>query len=353
MPESNYTILIVEDDPGVNALLRDTLESFGYNTVVSFDGADALAKLKTHRFDLVLTDVFMPRVNGFEVCQAVKRDMHAGFIPVIILTGSASREHRIHGLDIGADEFLSKPFDPIELRVRVSSLLKLKAFTDELENAEQVLFSLALTVAAKDSYTRGHCLRIAHNTVAIGRAIGMSESDLRALYRGAFLHDIGKIAIPDNILQKAGQLDEAEISTMMEHTIRGEEICHPLKTLAQSLPAIRHHHERMDGKGYPDGLTGDAIPLTARIVGACDLLDALITDRPYRRGLPLDQAVRMLEEASNNGHLDPDLTAVLTGLISHQPSDLMLARPGEHPVALHFPPAPPPRNTVAITPTPF
>ena len=337
MEENRHTILIVEDDPGVNALLRDTLQSFGFKTLNCFDGREALDKLAANPVDLVLTDVFMPRMNGFELCQAVKHKMHQGFIPVIILTGSASREHRIHGLDIGADEFLSKPFDPIELRVRVNSLLKLKAFTDELENAEQVLFSLALTVAAKDSYTRGHCLRIAHNALAVGRALGLPETDQRALYRGAFLHDIGKIAIPDSILQKSAKLDDAEILVMMEHTVRGEEICHPLKTLAGALPAIRHHHERLDGKGYPDGLIGDAIPAIARIVAAVDLLDALITDRPYRRGLPLDKAILMLADAAGSGHLDPEITATLTGLVSREPATLMLDRPGEEVSVVRFP----------------
>jgi putative two-component system response regulator len=323
-PSGGY-ILVVEDDVGVNALLNDTLQSFGYRTVAAFDGVEAMEVLGRESVDLVLTDINMPRMNGFDLCHNIKKLFRNKFIPVIILTGSGSRENRIRGIEIGADEFLSKPFDTVELQARVRSLLKLKRFTDELENAEQVLFSLALTVAAKDPYTRGHCHRIAHNAVTVGQEMGLFEDELRGIQRGGYLHDIGKIAIPDIILQKQGTLSEDETRVMMDHTVRGEEICRPLQTLAAALPVIRHHHERMDGKGYPDGVAGDKIPLGARIVAAVDLLDALITDRPYRRGLPLKVAVTILNEAAANGHLDPSVTGLLARIVTQTPERLMLS----------------------------
>jgi putative two-component system response regulator len=318
MNQDTVSILVVEDDQGVNALLRDTLGAFGYRTIHAFDGMEGLDKFRAEKIDLVITDVFMPRMNGFELCSIIKKEYNTCFTPVIILTGSSSREHRIHGINIGADEFLAKPFDAYELKARVSSLLKLKRFTDELENAEQVLFSLALTVAAKDVYTRGHCHRIAHNAVVIGRHLGLNEGEMRALQRGGFLHDIGKIAIPDLILQKQAALDGDEMRTMMEHPVKGVEICSPLHTLASALEIIHYHHERMDGNGYPEGIKGENISFLARIVSAVDLLDALITDRPYRKGLPLETVVKMLREAAETGHLDPMVVAVLTDIIANQ-----------------------------------
>ncbi len=300
----------------MNGILRNMLQRLGYRTGQAYDGVEALDLIAAEMPDLVITDINMPRLNGFELTERIKTELSEQYVPVIILTGTEERKDRIHGLEIGADEFLFKPFDPVELRVRVGSLLKLKRFTDDLESAEHILFTLALTVAAKDAYTRGHCQRIADNARVVGELIGLDEQQLQTLWRGAFLHDIGKLAIPDRILLKADALDEQEFHLMMEHTVKGEEICRPLRTLEPALPIIRSHHERVDGNGYPDNLSGEDIPLGARIVAAVDLFDALITDRPYRSRLPLPRAVDMLREAAHNGHIDPAIGEILVRAIS-------------------------------------
>lgn len=325
--ESPATILVVDDDPGINDLLGDTLRGFGYLTLHAYDGLQAVEMLESQPVDLVITDVIMPKMDGFELCARVKRRTSEHFTPVIILTGSNNREDRIHGLDLGADEFVTKPFDAVELKVRVRSLLRLKSLFDELESAELVLFTLASTVAAKDPYTKGHCQRIAHNAVVVGVEMGLSQAELRAIQRGGYLHDIGKIGVPDAILQKTSPLTKEEFQIMMEHTVRGEEICRPLKTLAPALPIIRSHHERMDGTGYPDGLKGEAIPLGARIVAAVDLFDALITDRPYRSGLSRPDTVTKIHQAAESGHLDPNVVAVLAKIVRDSPELILTGWP--------------------------
>jgi len=204
----------------------------------------------------------------------------------------------------------------VEIKARIGSLLRLKQVTDELVNAEEVIFSLALAVEAKDPYTKGHCHRLSYMGVEVGRRLSLSEEERQAIKRGGILHDIGKIGVPDNILLKPTSLDDAERELMMEHPVKGEEICKPLRTLAPTLPIIHHHHERIDGGGYPDGLKGDEIPIGARIVAAVDVFDALTTDRPYRGALPVKEAVRTLHEASDSGHLDPDVVNQLLEIVN-------------------------------------
>ena len=213
---------------------------------------------------------------------------------MVFLTGLDSREDRIKAIKAGADDFLSKPFHPEELRARVRSLVQLKHHTDELESAESVIRGLALTVEARDKYTNGHCQRLASYATALGTALGLPADALKALGRGAYLHDVGKVGIPDEVLLKPSKLTDAEFAVMQQHTVIGDSLCGDMRSLAPVRPIVRHHHERLDGSGYPDRLSGDAIPLLAQIVGIVDAYDAMTTTRPYREARQVDVACREL-----------------------------------------------------------
>jgi putative two-component system response regulator len=254
--------------------------------------------------DLALLDVVMPHQTGFEICQAMKSKPETRLIPIILLTGLNSDHDRIHGITCGADDFLNKPVNKQELLARVHSLLRLKHFTDELDNAEAVLFSLALTIEAKDPYTEGHCDRLSKYSVTLGEKLGL-PGDLRvALRRGGLIHDIGKLAVPEQILLKPGPLTPEERKIMEKHTTEGERICAPLRSFRNVLPIIRHHHEKQDGSGYPDGLKGAQVPLTARILQITDIYDALTTDRPYRKALSIEKAFSIMREEVKRGWWD-------------------------------------------------
>jgi putative two-component system response regulator len=298
------TILVADDNEDSRVLLSDVLSTAGYQVVCAADGQQALARLDSNSIDLALLDVVMPRPTGFEICQAIKSKAETRLIPVVLVTGLDRDDDRIHGFLCGADDFLSKPVNKHELLARVHSLLRLKHFTDELDNAEAVLFSLALTIEAKDPYTEGHCDRLSKYSVALGEKLGLPD-DLRfVLRRGGLIHDIGKLAVPDQILLKPGPLTPEERKIMEKHTIEGERICAPLRSFRNVLPIIRHHHEKQDGSGYPDGLKGAQVPITARILQITDIYDALTTDRPYRKALSTEKAFSIMREEVKRGWWD-------------------------------------------------
>jgi len=278
--------------------MRELLESRGYDVTIAADANEAEAAIADHPPDLILLDVVMPGRSGYEVCRRLKGDIATRLIPVVIITGLTDREDRVRGIEAGADDFLNKPIFPEELFARVKSLLKLKEFTDELESVESVLFILALSVEARDPYTEGHCERLARMSAELGQHLGLDEDDVTALRRGGVLHDLGKIVVPDAILKKGKFLTQEEWQIMKRHPATGEAICKPLKSLRKTLPIIRHHHERWNGSGYPDGLKGEEIPLLARVLQVVDVYDALRTARPYKMALSHAEAQRtMLAEA--------------------------------------------------------
>jgi putative two-component system response regulator len=213
-------------------------------------------------------------------------------------------QDRVRGIAAGADDFLIKPLERTELLARVRSLLHLKAFTDELDRSESVLMTLGASIEGKDPYTKGHCERLADLSSRLGKSMGLGAEEITALRRAGSLHDIGKIAVPDAILLKPGPLTPEEAAVMKTHPEVGEKICAPLRTLRHVLPIIRHHHEKMDGTGYPDGLRGERIPMAARILQIVDVYDALTTERPYRRALVRADALRTLRAEAERGWWD-------------------------------------------------
>ena len=295
------SVLIVDDIAGSARLIASLLAPDGHAVRAAGDGAEALRLIRADPPDLVLMDVMMPHMNGFEACRAIKQDRSTRLIPVVLVTSLDDTASRIRGIEAGADDFISKPFNAHELRARVRSLLRIKGYTDELDSAESVIVSLALTIEARDCTTDGHCQRLAQYSFALGQALGLNEDDLSALARGGYLHDVGKIGIPDGVLLKPGPLTPDEYELIKQHPIVGERLCGELRSLRRVRPIVRHHHERLDGSGYPDGLIGDAIPLLAQITSIVDVFDALTTDRPYRTALPIAAAALELRSEVARG----------------------------------------------------
>jgi putative two-component system response regulator len=310
-------ILIVDDDPAIIDLLVRILSRDGYTTVIARNGLEALDCVEREPPDLILLDVTMPLLDGFAVCQRLKDNEATALIPVTMLTGLDDRENRQRGLEVGTDDFLTKPFDTSLLRARISSQLRLKRLTDQLERTEQVIFMLALAVEAKDAYTEGHLRRLASYSEQLAIAATIPSHQLKAIRFGGLLHDIGKISIDDAILRKPGQLTADEYEQIKQHPDYGARIIQPMRFASEVGPIIRHHHERWDGQGYPQGLRGEAIPVGARIVAVVDAYDAMMTDRPYRRSLGLAESLRRLREGQGT-QWDPQLVEIFVAMVEHE-----------------------------------
>lgn len=309
------TVLVADDNEANLELLSGILTAAGYQVICARNGENALAAVSKGMVDLALLDVVMPVRSGFSLCQEIKSNPETCLLPVVLVTGLTDRNDRIHGIMCGADDFLNKPVNKHELLARVQSLVRMKEFTNELENAETVLFSLATSIEAKDPYTEGHCERLSEYSVALADRLRLPEELRVALRRAGIVHDIGKVVVPENILLKQGPLTDAEWKVMKQHPIVGERICRPLRAFRLVLPIIRNHHEKLDGSGYPDGLKGDQIPLAARILQTVDIYDALTTDRPYRKALPPEKAFAMMQEEVKRGWWDQALVDEFEDLI--------------------------------------
>jgi putative two-component system response regulator len=301
------TILVADDLAANRELLEELLTTQGFTVITVSGGADVIQELVRTPVDLVLMDVMMPGLSGFQACEKIKNNPDTYLIPVILITALCDRQDRIEGIKVGADDFLSRPVDRAELLARVRSLLRLKHRTDELERAESVLFSLARSIEGKDPYTHGHCERLADYSARLGQQLGLAEDQITALRRAGIVHDVGKIAVPDAILLKPGRLTPDEWTIIREHSAVGERICAPLKSFRFVLPIIRHHHEKLDGSGYPDGLRGDAIPIAARVLQIVDVYDALTTDRPYKKAFSITDALQTMKEEVSQGWWDPHI----------------------------------------------
>lgn len=311
-------ILVVDDNQENAIIMCELLSSRGNEARAAFSAAEAEKEIAANPPDLILLDVIMPGKTGYELCRELKDDPETRLIPIVMITGLGDRQARIRGLEAGADEFLNKPVYPEELFARVKSLLRLKEFTDELDNAEAVLLSLGLSVESRDPYTEGHCERLAQYARDLGHFLGLDHDSLVALKRGGYLHDLGKIAIPDEVLKKEANLTEADWKIMKQHPIIGENICRPLRSLRAVLPIIRHHHEHWNGSGYPDGLTGKNIPLLARVLQTVDVYDALRTERPYKRARTHEDARAVMMEESEKGLWDTELVSAFFEMLSER-----------------------------------
>jgi len=308
-------LLVVDDNPDTMELMSELLASRGYEVVAVPDALQAENEIRREVPDLILSDVIMPGKSGYELCREVKENPATRLVPFVLITGLSERVDRLRGIEAGADDFLNKPIFSEELFARVKSLLKLKEFTDELETAESVLCTLGRSVESRDPYTEGHCERLAENASNLGRHLGLNEESIVALRRGGYLHDLGKIAVPDDILKKGTNLTDEEWAIMKQHPLTGENICRPLKSLRLVLPIIRNHHEHSDGSGYPDGLRKAETPLLPRVLQVVDVYDALRTARPYKAALGHEQAALTMRQEARGGLWDEELVAEFLSML--------------------------------------
>ncbi len=309
------TVLIVDDQPQSLEAMRDALLPLGFEVWQALEGESGLLLARERQPDVILLDVMMPGIDGFEVCRRLKADEETRLLPVVFLTGLDSRDARLRGLEAGATDFLTKPFDLVELEVRVRNLVSFRRLTQDLDDAEKMLFAVARAVEARDEGTGDHCDRLSLLGARLGQHMGLDPEAVKALRRAGYLHDIGKIGIPDAVLLKPGRLDESEWKVMRSHVEIGVQICAPLRTLRPVLPIIRHHHERRDGSGYPDGLSGDDIPQLARVFQVVDVFDALTNDRPYRKALSAEDALTVQREEEARGWWDRDILEAFAAMI--------------------------------------
>lgn len=321
-----YDVLIVDDDPHQRAIERDTLDTGEFQVTEVSSGIDALKLLAARDFDAVLLDKLMPGMDGDEVCRRIRGELGLAMLPIIMVTGNGNLANLQESMAAGASDFVRKPYAPTELQVRVRAAAQRKRMTDELDNAETLLFALARLVEEKDGTTGDHCSRLSHYGVILGRALGLSHPQLQALRRGGVLHDIGKLAIPDSILLKPGKLTDAEWTLMKQHVTIGASIIRELKCMRLTEDIVKYHHERWDGSGYPEGLQGEQIPLLARVFQVVDIYDALAHARPYKRAFTQAEVVDILKEETLKGYRDPHIVEVFLDILLNSPEDLMMPR---------------------------
>jgi len=316
-PADRPTILVVEDDAHIRDVLSGLLGTLGYRMLMAASAEQALDALNVVSPDLVLTDVHLGAMSGIELCVRLKADPRYELMPVVILTAVGDLEARVAGLAAGADDFFTKPVAFVELRTRLGALLRVRLLLSQLERAEAVITTLALTIEARDPYTLGHCDRLSRYAVAVGEGLGLDPEMVRSLRLGGYLHDLGKIAVPDGILLKPGPLDPIEYERIRAHPGAGSDLVLGLRSMELVRPIMRHHHEKWDGSGYPDGLKGEAIPLGARIISVVDVFDALHTERPYKAALPRSEAVSTLIRETDLGYWDPRVVETFLEIIRH------------------------------------
>ncbi|MCI0345880.1 MAG: response regulator [Chloroflexi bacterium] len=302
-------ILVVEDDSANRALITALLQREGYRILAAVDGESGLRLALEEEPDAILLDVGLPRLDGHEVTRRLRLVPATRTVPIILLTGRASMDDMVQGLDSGADDFIAKPFKRPELLARLRSAVRMRQAILGMENARAAVAALANAVEAKDVTTEHHCERLVLLAARVGESVGLTKGELEALAYGALLHDVGKIGVPEAILLKPGPLDTDEWTILRRHPEIGERICSPLGLSREFLPIIRSHHERWDGGGYPDGLVGTQIPIGARIVGIVDAFDAMTHDRPYRPAMTTARALDELQRGQRS-HFDPELVAL-------------------------------------------
>jgi putative two-component system response regulator len=312
-------LLVVDDDAQIRLLLTRLLAAKGYRVEVASTGEEALTLIGERPPDLVLLDLQLPGRSGLEVLAEIHTNRRTRLIPVVMLTGAGTADAKLKAIKAGVTDFITKPFVAEELVARVRALVQLKRLTDALEDAERVIVTLAKIIDARDPYTASHSERVSLYAGLLGERIGLQGAELTAVRRGGLFHDLGKIAIPDAVLLKPARLTPEEFAVIQRHPVTGRELLLDMKTLAYALHVVYHHHERVDGSGYPAGLQGDSIPLTARVTTIADIFDALTSARVYRGALSREDALLLMQDEVRKGWWDGRLLDEFRGVLESLP----------------------------------
>ncbi len=308
-------ILVIDDRPLSRMTVVDLLKPEGYEVLESDGDAQIFESVIKTQPDLVLLDVMLTEVDGFALCQQIKQDIRTQDIPIVLMTVADYREYRLKAREAGADELLTKPIDRLELSTRVKTLITQKQLNEGLNQTEQVLFTIAKVVESRSSQRSGSCARVVSLVEAFGEYLELASEAINNLVFAAHLHDIGAIAIPDAVMLKKGELTRDERELIRQHVLIGESICKPLRNRKGVLPIIRHHHEKWDGTGYPDGLSAEQIPYLAQIFQIIDIYDALTSDRPHKKAYSPEEALAIIGEETEKGWRNPQLVAKFTQFI--------------------------------------
>ncbi len=313
-------LLVADGNPTVRKILKHIGECMQWETIEAEDGEQALAAARARPApDAIILDLQLAKVNGYEVCRRLKTDERSQLIPIVVITSAENPDERLRALEVGADDFLTKPINRAELTVRIRALLRIHKFNQELIGAESVALALARAVAAKDGYSKAHVEEVANYAVMLGKALDLEAAELSTIRYGAILHNVGKIAIPDAVLEKTGELTPREKALFQQYPRISCDICAPLKPLKQIVPIVRHHKENWNGTGYPDGLRGAEIPLGAQIVGLVNNYCAMTSDRPFRKAVSQADALARLRERAARGLHDPALVEKFVACLEAKP----------------------------------
>ena len=314
--EEKPKILIVDDDLKNLKLMQGILFPLRYKVFEASSAEEALSLVTTVDIDIILSDIMMPGMDGYEMCSRLKSNESTRHIPIIMLTALEDTDSKLMAIESGTNGFISKPPNKVELLARIRFLINLKKLNNNLISLENVLFFLANMFEAKDENTKGHLRRVSDLAIALGGKMHLTKEEIEALRVGGVLHDIGKIGIPTSILNKPSPLSNEEWTLIKEHPRIGYKMCLPLKkTLRGALDLILYHHEKLDGSGYPEGIKGDRIPVVARIMSVVNLYDSLASDRPYRKGISNEYAFKILRQEMIEGKLDKEVVECLIGMI--------------------------------------
>ncbi len=322
LSESRTNILVADGDDHYRQLYSDLLQSEGFETFCAKDVDQALTVLRQGHIDLALVDGTMPKTNGMTICRELRSNPETRLIPILLFSSRKSTHGYEMKIEMGADAdaFLVRPKSGTELITQVNALLERKHLSDDVETIEKLLLTLAQVVEAKNPYTAGHGHRVSRTALSLAVHIGLSSEDQELVRRGALLHDIGKVGIPDDILLKLGVLEGDERAIVKSHPLLGERICAPIDSFRPLLQIIRNHHERLDGSGYPDGLRGSQIPILTRIVSVADVFDALTTRRQYRDSFSRTQAIQQIRREAERGWWDLDVLHALEESMAKPPA---------------------------------
>lgn len=307
------------------ALVKAMLKPANFLIDEAASGEEALDMVVDNEYDAILLDVLLPGIDGLQFCHKLRQELHQTLLPVIMLTALSSPDDIVNGMAAGATDYITKPFNGAELTARIHAAIDHKHLTDRLDDTESVLFALARTVEAKDKTTGDHCDRLTHMSQVFGHTLGLNKEELHCLRRGGVLHDIGKLGIPDSILIKDGPLTDEEWKIMRQHTVIGEQLCAPLKSMRHTVDIVRAHHEKWNGSGYPDGLQGRKIPLLARVFQIVDVFDALSSVRPYKKAFPLEKTINIMESETKKQYWDPELMAEFLNIVRTRHDELMIS----------------------------